>query len=318
MMPDAPVPGFRPSSVPVPDTDEEDPRVGSLFGRRVREGAAPRAALLGFPSDEGVRRNGGRGGAADAPDAIRAALFRFTPDAESPTAFAELLARTVDLGNLETTGAVEDDQARLAGVLAPLLAAGVVPVVLGGGHETSLGHFLGHAGTGERVGILNWDAHPDVRPLRNGRGHSGSLFRQALEHPSGACAGYTVAGLLPHSVAAAHLEWLGERGGEWIWGRDLCVERIDSLYGSPGVPRMVSFDMDAVDAAWAPGVSAPAAGGLDPGLWLHAAYRAGRSPHVRSMDLVEVNPRYDLDGRTARLAALTVWHFWRGLAERSR
>lgn len=79
---------------------------------------------------------------------------------------------------------------------------------------------------------------------------------------------------------------------------------------------MVSFDLDAVDQAYAPGVSAPATGGLDVDVWLHAAFEAGCNPEVASMDVVELNPRFDPDGRTARLAALTVWTFLRGLSER--
>ncbi|MDQ3555160.1 MAG: formimidoylglutamase, partial [Gemmatimonadota bacterium] len=252
-----------------------------------------------------------------APAAIRAALHRLTPDARNPAAaFAHLLERTVDRGDVAITGDVEADQQMLGEALAPLLADGVVPIVLGGGHETSFGHFLGYAGAGKRARILNWDAHPDVRPLPDERAHSGSPFRQALEHPSGACAGYTVAGLLPHSVSVAHLEWLREREGDWLWGSEITRERVDALYVLADAPLMASFDMDAVDAAWAPGVSAPAIGGMEPGLWLHAAYTAGRSPHVASLDLVETNPRHDPDGRTVRLAALTVWHFLRGLAER--
>lgn len=300
---------------------DDDPRVGDLLGRLLREGgAAPRVALVGFPSDEGVRRNGGRPGAAAAPAAIRAALARLTPDAEDPARFTVLLERTLDGGDIPVIGDLEEDQRRLGAALAPLLAAGVVPIVLGGGHETSFGHFLGYVEAGQRVRIANLDAHPDVRPLREGRAHSGSPFRQALEHPSGLCAGYTVAGLLPHSVAAAHLEWLEEHGGEWSWARDLTPERIRGLYAGvpaePDVPVLASFDLDAIDAAWAPGVSAPAAGGLEPGRWLRAAYAAGRSPPVASLDLVEANPALDPDGRTVRLAALTVWHFLRGLAAR--
>jgi arginase family enzyme len=81
--------------------------------------------------------------------------------------------------------------------------------------------------------------------------------------------------------------------------------------------RLVSFDIDAVDQAFAPGVSAPAAGGLTIDLWLAAAREAGRSPRVRSIDIVEVNPRIDRDDQTSRLAALTVWTFMNGVAERS-
>ncbi|HMP59270.1 MAG TPA: arginase family protein, partial [Gemmatales bacterium] len=73
---------------------------------------------------------------------------------------------------------------------------------------------------------------------------------------------------------------------------------------------------DAVESVFAPGVSAPAVAGLNVHLWLHAAVSAGRSPHVRSLDLVELNPSLDQDGRTARLAARTLWEFCRGLLDR--
>jgi formiminoglutamase len=79
---------------------------------------------------------------------------------------------------------------------------------------------------------------------------------------------------------------------------------------------MVTFDLDALDQTHAPGVSAPAAAGLSQDLWLHAAYRAGRSPKVTSVDLVEFNPNVDVDDRTARLAALTVMEVLRGLTDR--
>jgi formiminoglutamase len=79
---------------------------------------------------------------------------------------------------------------------------------------------------------------------------------------------------------------------------------------------MVTFDLDALDQSHAPGVSAPAAGGLSQDLWLHAAYWAGRSPTVTSIDVVELNPTVDVDDRTARLAALTVLEVLRGLTDR--
>jgi formiminoglutamase len=51
-------------------------------------------------------------------------------------------------------------------------------------------------------------------------------------------------------------------------------------------------------------------------LWLTAAFQAGACPQVSSADLVEMNPNYDRDGQTARLAALTIWHILRGLSLR--
>jgi formiminoglutamase len=270
--------------------------------------------LLGFPSDVGVQRNGGRIGAADGPSALRAALYRLAPDARYPK-LESLLRRTRDLGDLEVTGDLEADQRNLGHLTAPHLRRGAFVVVLGGGHETSYGHFLGYVNAGRRVDILNWDAHADVRELKDGKAHSGSPFRQALDDPSGACRRYVVAGLEPHLVARDHLAYVQERGRA-IWRDELSREAIESLYASTASPMMVSFDLDALNQGEAPGVSAPNAAGLRSELWLAAAYAAGRCPAVLSADIVELNPRVDRDGQTARLAALTVWWLLRGCAER--
>lgn len=302
-------------SVSPPETAPDDPRLGRWLAREGRLSGETRVALVGFPSDEGVRRNGGRPGASEGPGAIRRALYGLTPEPREPVAGAmtELLQRTRDLGDVSVTGTVEEDQERLGDVVARLLERGVVPVILGGGHETAYGHFLGYARAALGVEILNLDAHPDVRTIGEAGAHSGSPFRQALEHPSGACRDYGVAGLQPRSVARSHLEYLRERGVGVTWREELpgALSRVvDGLAG----PAMVSFDLDAVDRAHAPGVSAPATDGLRPGTWLEAAGRVGRSAAVTSVDLVECNPRFDRDGQTASLAAATVWHFLRGRA----
>jgi formiminoglutamase len=315
-------------------TDPDDPRVGDLLGRALTHPSEAVCVVVGFPVDEGVRRNGGRVGAAQGPAAIRRCLYRFTPDPQRFEPFVRLLERTADLGDVPPTGDLEADQAALGELLTPYLRRGATAVVLGGGHETAFGHFLGHVGAGERVematdsgqalghfwtgrrvGVLNWDAHPDVRPLRDGGGHSGSPFRQILEHPSGACASYTVAGLNPQGTARAHMEFLAAHGGRGVFRSELTPESIRNFYPAAG-DLMVSFDLDALDQSVAPGVSAPNACGLPPELWLLAAEQAGSCPAVRSMDVVELNPLFDRDDQTARLAALTVWHFWRGLTGR--
>jgi formiminoglutamase len=270
--------------------------------------------LLGFPSDIGVQRNGGRVGAADGPRALRSALYRLTPDARDARLEA-LVRRTRDLGDLPVSGDLEADQRNLGELVAPHIRRGAFVIVLGGGHETSYGHFLGYTSAGRPVDILNWDAHADVRPLKNGSAHSGSPFRQALEHPSGVCRQYVVAGLEPHSVARDHLAYVRRRG-RVIWRDELSCDVIDSIYGSVASPTMVSFDLDALNQGQAPGVSAPNAAGLRIELWLAAAYAAGRSRSVTSADVVELNPRLDRDDQTARVAALTIWWLLRGCAER--
>jgi formiminoglutamase len=297
---------FTTPDVLLPSTGADDPRIGHLLGTRLSGGTVPRAVLIGFPSDEGVHRNGGR----------RRMLYRLTPDAERFEESVDLIEHTLDLGNLALTDDVERDQALLGEALAPMLLAGSFVVVLGGGHETSYGHFRAYAASGERVGILNWDAHPDVRELKDGLGHAGSPFRQAILDPSGACRQFVAAGLLPHVVARAHLEFLAAHGARFVWRRDLNVARVDAIYASLEGPAFVSFDLDAVEQAAAPGASSPSVGGITADVWLHAAWQAGRTRAVRSCDVVEMNPVYDRDNAAARLAAATVWQVMKGLAER--
>src|SRR6476659_9227346 len=131
---------LHPVAVPVPDTAPDDPRLGHLLGTATTPDKAA-VVIVGFPVDDGVCRNGGRVGAAQGPAAIRQALFRLTPDPENPAEFANLLGRTIDLGDLKPTGDLEADQENLGEVLAPHLSRGAVPIVLGGGHETAYGHF---------------------------------------------------------------------------------------------------------------------------------------------------------------------------------
>ena len=307
-------PHLRPPNVSLPDPAPHDLRIGHLLGKGLGRNEAPAAVLLGFPSDEGVRRNGGRVGAAEGPGAIRTALYRLVPDARTE-GFEALLGRTRDLGDLEVSGDVESDQQHLGDAIATYLERNAFVLVLGGGHETSYGHFRGYVQAGRQVEILNWDAHADVRELKQGQAHSGSPFRQAIEDPSGTCRRYSVVGLQPHSVARSHLEFV-RKHGQAVWRSEVTPDSIDRLYRLAGNPTLVSFDLDAVTEAEAPGVSAPTPGGLPAELWLAAAYSAGRCRGVSSADVVELNPAVDRDGQTARLAALTVWWLLRGISER--
>lgn len=309
-----PLTTLRSPGLGAPATDADDPRLGRWLAYN-QLGPTTRVALVGFPTDVGVRRNGGRAGAAEGPAALRAALYRMAPDPRVPAAFSSLLGRTVDLGDVFTGEDLEADQHHLGLVVGALLERGITPIVLGGGHETTFGHFLGYVAAKRRVHLVNWDAHPDVRPLKEGRGHSGSPFRQALEHPSGTAASYSVLGLHPHRVAVAHAAY-AQRHGRLAWLSDLDAARIETLAAEVPGPALASFDLDLVDGAQAPGVSAPGVGGLGARLWLHAAERCARSGAFASFDLVELCPPHDADGRTATLAALTVWHLLRGIAAR--
>lgn len=298
----------------------DDPRLGGLISSGAALERDCLLALIGFPVDEGVRRNGGRLGSAAGPAAIRESLYRMPPDAISPKAFSEVARRTVDLGDVQHTGSLSDRQQRLGEVVEEVLSRGAVPVVLGGGHETAFGHFLGYALGDRKVAILNIDAHADVRPLTEEGGHSGSPFRQALEHKSGSCIRYSVAGLQPGRNSASHIDYVRDHGGNVYWASDVkkmsTVDRLFVVDSSNDTGMMLSVDLDAVDSAFAPGVSAPSVDGLSPGYLISVLRYAGTLAHVTSIDVVELNPTFDVDRRTARLAAQLVWSYMSGVANR--
>src|SRR5262249_54229160 len=159
-----------------------------------------RPVLIGFPEDEGVRRNGGRAGAAQAPREIREWLYRLS--AWDPQANVDLSTLPpLDMGDVRPAD-MEEMQKALADGVAGVWGRGGVPVLLGGGHELAYGHYLGFVAAQRRAAIINLDAHLDVRPLLDDKGHSGSPFRQALEHPVQPLEGrhYVCLGALPHAA----------------------------------------------------------------------------------------------------------------------
>jgi formiminoglutamase len=317
----------RLDSVAPPDLPRrpDDPRLGERVAFW-REGEPPlrpgRPVLIGFPQEEGVRRNQGRSGAAEAPSAIRHWLYRLTSwDAANGVDLAGL--DLLDLGNVRSAGDLEESQQALAEVIAVLLAAGSVPIVLGGGHETAYGHYLGYVRAGRQTALVNFDAHLDVRPLLDGRGHSGSPFRQALEHPTQPLRGdrYVVLGAQPFAVSRAHQAYVHEQGGIIHWASEL-TEELETIFRhecerlSRAGPVYVTLDADVVRQADVPGVSAPNPLGLCGRAIASCASAAGACPAVTSFDLVEINPVLDRDGQSARWAALVVWHFLDGLSRR--
>jgi formiminoglutamase len=179
--------------------------------------------------------------------------------------------------------------------------------VLGGGHEAALGHYLGYVEAGGNVGIINIDAHLDVRPLIDGRGHSGSPFRQALEHPTAALPGwaYVCLGAQPFSIAREHLSYVRKRDSVVVWCSEL-AGNLDNAF-SDQCARLhregrvyLTIDADAVCSAVVPGVSAPNPTGLAGDEVAKGAFLAGTSSAVSSIDLVEINPRFDSDGSSVR------------------
>ncbi|MFD6390701.1 formimidoylglutamase [Nocardia sp. NPDC060259] len=263
-------------------------------------GADPGACVfVGFASDEGVRRNKGRRGAAQGPEALRRAL--------SPMALGTPL-RAFDAGTVAVTDdRLEDGQRLLGATVSDLLDDGAFPVVLGGGHEVAYGTYLGVAGAARRtpgtiVGILNLDAHFDLRP--DPVPSSGTPFRQILEADPDVR--YAVVGISQPSNTTALFDTADRFGVRYLLDDDCEPARVAAFVADflAGIDLLyLTIDLDVLPAAVAPGVSAPAAYGVALSTIQAVCDQVTASGTLAVVDVAELNPGLDIDQRTARTAA---------------
>lgn len=260
-------------------------------------------ALIGFSCDEGVRRNKGRIGAADAPNALRAALANMPWRLPAGHHLS-------DTGNIICQGEqMEAAQLKLGETVRDCLTKSVTPIILGGGHETLYGHYLGvrnYLGEEKRLGIINIDAHFDLRPYDN-EPSSGTMFRQILENDSNA--GYLVLGIQRYGNTENLFQTANALGCEYVCEDELEAVNIEDIINSfieKYDAIMVTLCMDVVDAGAAPGVSAPSPFGLAPKTVRAMIRQAVGNSKTLSFDIAEVNPSLDTDGRTVKLGAAFV------------
>ncbi|MEU8898952.1 formimidoylglutamase [Nocardia sp. NPDC048505] len=262
--------------------------------------------FLGFASDEGVRRNKGRPGAAAGPSALRTALASMALPGP---------LRAYDAGDVAVAdGDLEAGQERLAAAVSGVLDAGHFPIVLGGGHEVAFGTYRGLARSARRtpttrLGILNLDAHFDLRadPIPS----SGTPFRQIadLERAHGTPWQYAVLGISQPSNTRALFETADRLGVRYLLDDDCgtgdlagVLAFVDEFLGSVDLVYL-TIDLDVLPAAIAPGVSAPAAYGVPLETIQAVTDRVAASGKLVVCDVAELDPGRDIDNRTARTAA---------------
>jgi formimidoylglutamase len=297
----------------------DDPRLGDRIERRtdvVRASGGAAVAFVGYADDRAVVNGRGRPGAAHGPAELRRSLSRLTPGERGQLerlTLVDLGDATAELGTIEQVHAAIEEAALAA------LAGGACVVVLGGGHD---GAYASHSAllraTSGPVSAVNVDAHLDVRPLRDGLITSGTPFRRLSER-WGERYGLTELGIQPQHNSRAHREWAAARGFP-VLTLDEVRGRVPGAFAEalrlPAEAVAVSLDLDGVQAATAPGVSAPCPDGLSAAELYACARLAGEDARVRVLDVMELAPPYDADGRTARLGAAAIWHFLAALAAR--
>jgi formiminoglutamase len=262
--------------------------------------------LHGFAVDEGVRRNKGRVGAAQAPDIIRKNMSNFPVKNSS--------FRLLDFGNVLCENQnLERAQENLAEKVALVLQKKAKSVVLGGGHEVTFAHYSGlkYAFPNEKIGIINFDAHFDNREPEIGVGpSSGTGFWQIAQQ--GEIHSLHI-GIQKNSNTKKLFNTADHFGMKYILSDDLYMENLDAIKSKidalfQSVDKVyVTICMDVFNAAIAPGVSASAYNGIFADAVMLKVYRhILQNPKTVALDVAEVNPNYDIQERTARLAACLV------------
>jgi agmatinase len=289
------------------------PRYGGIrtFARcpHVTEPEGVDVAIVGVPFDTTTTL---RPGARFGPDGIRTGsmMIRSYHPALDVDVFQTL--SVVDWGGLDVTpGNAVRTLEQIADGLAPIVAAGVVPVVLGGDHTIALGELRAHAAVHGPMALVLLDAHADTWDQYWGeRYFHGTPFRRAVEEGL----------LLPeHSLLAGMRGPLYERG-DLDATRALGFEVIDGdalrrmspdEYGQrvrervADAPAFLSFDIDFVDPAFAPATGTPEIGGPSVQTVLDLL-RSLAGIGFKGFDVVEVSPPYDNPGQTTVLVAAGV------------
>ena len=286
--------------------------------------------LIGFACDQGVRRNQGRIGARAAPPLIRRAFATLPVIADLQQRFdGQLLTLLGDAGDIHchdeddvAESTLEQAQIKYADAVSTIVKQGGLPIGLGGGHAIAYGSFLGlwqalentseatiSTNTAPTIGIINFDAHLDIR--QSDIATSGTPFRQISEHLDAhdQAFHYCCIGVSRFSNTAALFDRAEQLGVQVISDEDchyqpwqILADQVSSFVDQVDIVYL-TIDMDCLPSSVVPGVSAPAAFGIELGFVERMVKLIMSSGKVKMADIAEINPTFDIDSRSCKVAA---------------
>ena len=261
------------------------------FGSSIKQTKEFDFAIFGVPFD---KKSCYMKGPSKGPQAIRAASTGEAINSWTESGVnLEEETNIVDLGDLDVTGSFWDVFSKTEEQVKKILEKGAVPVVLGGDHSLTYPIVKAFASQHDSLDILHFDAHPDLYEELYGDRYSHACpFARIIEE------GY-VANLVQVGIRAAtgqHRTMAQKHGVRMIEMKN--IDRAMSLDFAN--PLYISFDMDALDPAFAPGVSHHEAGGLSTRQVIDMLHALKGT--IVGLDVVELNPDRDPVGITAAAA----------------
>lgn len=294
--------------------DANDVRLGEIVSTKRKDYARSEIVILGCPQDEGVRRNGGRTGAAEAPDAIRRQFYKLTNFG--------IGAKIFDSGDTIIEKTLEETHEIHTRIVERILLDGKKIVVLGGGNDVSYadGRAMSKAFGAENWLGFNIDAHFDVRA--DSPPNSGTPYRQLLEENLIKPQNFYEIAWQRQANSPVYFDYLKDKGVnlfglEAIGNSKFNLQDLLAKNGDDERPLFFGFDVDAVRASDAPGVSAVSPVGLTAEEFLETVKSAGENARTRIVEFTEMNPAFDIDNRTAKLVAVAMHRFCAANKEKS-
>jgi formimidoylglutamase len=288
-----------------PSGDPRDEQFGDIVeGAALDEAGSYSVCIVGEPYDGAVI---GRKGAREGPAALRREL------ATTKTHHLDSgpVSAVGDLGNITFEGiesAVEAGQDHVHTLTNEIHDQETIPLFLGGDNSLTYPNAAPLLDDGA-LGVLSLDAHLDCRAV-DPEPSSGTPYRQLLE---AGLDGFAVLGARHFETSTAYVDYAREAGATLLSATEVDTDParaaetaldsfgdVDSVY--------VSLDMDVLDAADAPAVSAPTPGGLSPDTVFQLLGEICREPRLAGLELVECAPPLASNDRTARVGARAIAH----------
>ena len=295
--------------------DKRDLRLGDL-ATPVSDIPKDSYCLLGYPDHEGINLNGGRVGAAEAPAKIREYLYKMTP----PKGVLPENFKIADCGDLNPDlGLIAARHTKVLNFAGRLQAEANRILSFGGGHDYGYPDAAAFVQTqlalGLRPVVINFDAHLDVRPTDKGLNSGTPFFRLLNEFKSQF--DFFEIGLQPQCNSPFHAEWAESMGASLHWLDDVRraggpASLLKELLGPRlelKTPVFVSFDIDSLNSAQAPGCSQSWATGLELSETIEALRLLKKSTDLKAMGIYEVSPPLDICNITAKSAAILAYNF---------
>ena len=269
--------------------------------------------VLGIPWDEGTTS---RPGARYGPRALRD-VSTFWAYREDGAAYydgetgVDLLGGTrfVDCGDVDLApmGSSELNHPRIGRAVRRMIDGGLFPLVLGGDHSITYPVLKGLVGArdGAPVQLVHFDTHMDYWEDEDGSSHrhASPIIRAHEDKLVTSITQYGIRGL---HTAADNIALAQERGVRIFWCEPAMATPVDELVAhlEEGADTYLTFDIDCLDPAIAPGTGTPEPGGF--GYYdVKAILRAvAQRVNLVGMDLVEVAPAYDSPGQVTALHAV--------------